>query len=68
MTVDGDGVAAGWHAMSSSDVATALGADLASGLSDEEARRRLNQYGPNRLPRQARLQEQSGEDDPEDLM
>jgi len=39
-----------WHALSLGDVASALAANIASGLSDAEASRRLVRYGENSLP------------------
>ena len=42
------------HARSAADVAAALDSDLASGLSDAEARVRLNTYGANELARPTR--------------
>lgn len=39
-----------WHTGSAGRVATDLATDLASGLSEEEAARRLETRGPNRLP------------------
>jgi len=41
---------ADWHALAPDAVAGALGADLTSGLSAEEAAARLARYGPNALP------------------
>lgn len=38
-----------WHALSAQEVASSLGTDLLSGLSQEEAERRLRVYGPNVL-------------------
>ncbi|MCS6825107.1 MAG: cation-transporting P-type ATPase [Caldilinea sp.] len=38
-----------WHALSAESVVAQLGADERHGLSSAEARRRLAQYGPNRL-------------------
>jgi Ca2+-transporting ATPase len=38
-----------WQALSASEAAEALQADLDSGLTPEEARRRLEAFGPNRL-------------------
>lgn len=38
-----------WHAMGIGDVASALAADLARGLTEAEAAERLGRYGPNRL-------------------
>ncbi len=43
-----------WHEMSGEQVATRLETDLQAGLSLEEARKRLEQYGPNRLSRAKR--------------
>ena len=42
------------HALTSDEVARALGADLERGLSNEEADARLERFGPNRLPRARR--------------
>ncbi len=39
-----------WHAATVGDVADALGVDPARGLSDDDARGRLNDSGPNLLP------------------
>lgn len=39
-----------WHALSIEDVATALGADIISGLTDAEASIRLERHGLNSLP------------------
>jgi len=38
-----------WYALTSAEVAQTLDVDLAQGLSDAEAQRRLQQYGPNLL-------------------
>ncbi len=38
-----------WHAMTTGEVASKLGSDLSRGLDHNEARRRLEQYGPNQL-------------------
>ena len=38
------------HALTAHEVLLVLGTDPAQGLSHDEARRRLEQYGPNRLP------------------
>ncbi len=38
-----------WHTRNIQDVLLELGSDVSSGLSDEEARSRLEQYGPNRI-------------------
>ncbi|MDD3805689.1 MAG: HAD-IC family P-type ATPase [bacterium] len=38
-----------WHSLSAKETAGILGADLQVGLSSDEARRRLDQYGPNEL-------------------
>ncbi len=40
-----------WHALEPAAAAGALGSDLERGLSEEEARRRLDEHGPNALPR-----------------
>ncbi|WP_136624306.1 HAD-IC family P-type ATPase [Bradyrhizobium centrolobii] len=39
-----------WHAMSANDVANSLTTDCEKGLDPAEAARRLQAYGPNRLP------------------
>jgi len=39
-----------WHAMSANDVEKSLGTDCEKGLDPAEAARRLQAYGPNRLP------------------
>src|SRR5215475_12883878 len=39
-----------WHAMSANDVVTSLATDRDKGLDPAEAERRLQAYGPNRLP------------------
>jgi magnesium-transporting ATPase (P-type) len=41
---------AAWHAMDASHAAKDLATDPQSGLDGGEARKRLDQYGPNRLP------------------
>ncbi len=38
-----------WHTRTPEDITTALGSSLADGLSDQEARQHLDQYGPNSL-------------------
>ncbi len=38
-----------WHAKTAADVAAALGVDPGKGLSSDEAAKRLEKYGPNRL-------------------
>ncbi len=38
-----------WHALPVEEVATRLEVDLATGLSADEARARLEAWGPNRL-------------------
>ncbi|QIN78402.1 HAD-IC family P-type ATPase [Rubrobacter marinus] len=43
----------GWHELDVGAVASALGTDPSAGLSDEEARRRLDEYGPNELEERA---------------
>ena len=43
-----------WHALDSETVVQALQADARHGLSNAEARRRLAEHGPNRLPQAAR--------------
>ena len=48
-----------WHTLSATDVMTRLGVDAPRGLSDADARNRLNQFGPNELqaaPRASALQ------------
>ncbi len=40
---------AGWHTVPVGEAVAALGSDLKRGLTDEEAARRLAQYGPNAL-------------------
>ncbi|MBI3968989.1 MAG: cation-translocating P-type ATPase [Chloroflexi bacterium] len=44
-----DRVAADWHQLSNEEAAGRLGTVPATGLSDAEARRRLEQYGPNEI-------------------
>ena len=44
------GVATPWHAMAVSDVARRLSTNTGTGLDAAEATRRLQKYGPNRLP------------------
>src|SRR5262249_10580371 len=39
-----------WHAMPRAEVVTQLATDIENGLSLSEASRRLQRYGPNRLP------------------
>ncbi|WP_447978020.1 cation-translocating P-type ATPase [Candidatus Nitrospira bockiana] len=39
-----------WHAQPGETLARELGADVETGLSEEEARRRLIEHGPNELP------------------
>lgn len=41
-----------WYTKPASDVAAELGVDSDRGLDSAEAERRLNQYGPNELPKQ----------------
>ncbi len=41
--------AGGWHGIDLDDVAAWLGTSVESGLSDQEAARRLAQYGPNEI-------------------
>lgn len=41
---------AAWHALPAEDVLRRLGTDPRRGLDPQEARRRLERYGPNRLP------------------
>jgi Ca2+-transporting ATPase len=38
-----------WHTLTAEEVCARLGTDRLSGLSEQEARQRLAQYGPNRL-------------------
>ena len=38
-----------WHAMSADEVAAEFGVDRERGMDQQEARRRLRQYGPNKL-------------------
>jgi magnesium-transporting ATPase (P-type) len=38
-----------WHTLETAEVLRALGTDAGSGLSDEEAARRLEEQGPNEL-------------------
>lgn len=48
-----------WHTLSSAEVMAQLGVDAPRGLSDADARNRLNQFGPNELqaaPRASALQ------------
>ena len=42
-----------WHAVSAAEALAALGSDV-NGLSDTEARQRLDAHGANRLPEQRR--------------
>ncbi len=44
-----------WHSLSAQEIAARLGVQPASGLSTQEARRRLEQYGPNRLRERKRI-------------
>src|SRR5215475_15269399 len=44
------GVVTAWHAMSVDDVVKSLATDCEKGLDAAEAARRLQEYGPNRLP------------------
>ncbi len=39
-----------WHALAAHDAVAALASDAASGLSDQEASKRLGRFGPNQLP------------------
>ncbi|HES76847.1 MAG TPA: cation-transporting P-type ATPase, partial [bacterium] len=39
-----------WHTLECADVVAVLEGDLGHGLSDDEAKRRLELYGENRLP------------------
>ncbi len=52
MTLAGPGLPSGdaHHALTAHEVLLILGSDPESGLGDAEARRRLNRFGPNRLP------------------
>jgi magnesium-transporting ATPase (P-type) len=43
-----------WHARTADDVAAHLETDATRGIDDDEARRRLEKYGPNRLPEEPR--------------
>ena len=43
-----------WHTMSAEETARRLGTDLQRGLSQEEAARRLEQFGPNELAEKPR--------------
>jgi RND family efflux transporter MFP subunit len=43
-----------WHALAAADALSALNSDAAKGLDPAEAARRLEKYGPNRLPEGAR--------------
>ncbi len=47
------GATAHWHCLTSSQAETALATDAQTGLSDDEARKRLSQYGPNAIRQQA---------------
>jgi len=38
-----------WHAMSIEEVLNILGVDPAKGLTEEEAKKRLEEYGPNEI-------------------
>jgi Ca2+-transporting ATPase len=40
-----------WHALDAAEVARVLNADTAEGLAGADARQRLDQYGPNSLPK-----------------
>lgn len=42
-----------WHALDVTSVATTLDTDVTEGLSGTDARRRLDKYGPNSLPKAA---------------
>src|SRR3954452_25313471 len=42
-----------WHALTTGEAATRLGVDPTSGLTPEEAARRLAEHGPNALPAEA---------------
>jgi calcium-translocating P-type ATPase len=48
-----DSSATAWHALSAEDTLTRLNGNAQSGLDAAEATRRLQQHGPNRLPRAA---------------
>jgi calcium-translocating P-type ATPase len=48
------GAASAAHALPGEEVAEALATDAASGIGEEEARRRLAEYGPNALERRRR--------------
>jgi magnesium-transporting ATPase (P-type) len=43
-----------WHSLSAGDALKALGSDADRGLAGADARERLERYGPNRLPEEAR--------------
>ena len=43
-----------WHSMSVSEVIKLVGADLENGLSEEEARERLERFGPNTVSKKGR--------------
>jgi magnesium-transporting ATPase (P-type) len=43
-----------WHALDADDAVARLETHARQGLSDDEAKRRLERYGPNRLPEEAR--------------
>ncbi len=43
-----------WHAVPGNEAVTGLGSDRERGLSDREAKRRQEAYGPNKLPEQQR--------------
>ena len=43
-----DGIA--WHAVAVDDVVKRLATDIGKGLAADEAAKRLQKYGPNRLP------------------
>src|SRR5215831_7089030 len=51
-TADADTTADGitWHAVAVDDVVKRLGTDIGKGLEANEAAKRLQKYGPNRLP------------------
>src|SRR5262245_25471138 len=48
------GAATAWHALASDEVVRRLSSDTQSGLDAAEVARRLEQYGPNRLPEAAK--------------
>src|SRR5215472_16914235 len=44
------GAVTAWHAMGAGDVVKSLATDCENGITSAEAARRLQAYGPNRLP------------------